>query len=230
MQTNVLYMQLCSCCCSFFTPSLHLPTVPPACVVSHPPGVFRGEGRWCTLPWFHPLRVITVTNNPMMTTSPNSFNNKDRILIWYLQQCLSVDSAACLLFFPVYMWKRRRCVFVCGLGHGRKAFCVACLFYYDVFTWLRACVPVAWCCYVSKGPNCSLRGTDKQIEQATFLFTTCRVVLFHLYTVYFCFLLPALSDSFLSKSLYEYFWVWVPKLVHAWWFQVHATVRFTSAI
>lgn len=52
---------------------------------------------------------------------------------------------------------------VCGPGHGRKGFCIACLFYYDMFTRLHACAPVAWCCCVSKGPNCSLRGTDKQI-------------------------------------------------------------------
>lgn len=61
-------------------------------------------------------------------------------------------------------------VFVCGLGHGRKAFCAACLFYYDVFTRLPACVPQWPDAVMSpRASNCSLRGTDKQIEPAPFL-------------------------------------------------------------
>lgn len=37
VQTNALCMQPRSCFCRFYALSLHLPTHPPACVVSHPP-------------------------------------------------------------------------------------------------------------------------------------------------------------------------------------------------
>ena len=85
-----------------------------------------------------------------------------------------------------------------------EGLCVACLHYDDVFTRLPACAPVARCCYVSKGQNCSLRGTDKLIEQAPFsssLFGYNAERLFHLCTAYF----PSFTASslpFLSKSVH----------------------------
>lgn len=79
---------------------------------------------------------------------------------------------------------------------------MACLQYYDVFTSLPACAPVARCCYVSRGPNCSLRGTDKQIEQSPFLLAlvTCRTIVSSVYNVLSH--LTAYALCFRSKSLY----------------------------
>ncbi len=204
---------------------------PPASLVVFSPVVCSGERfRWCALPWSHPLRVITVTNNPTMTASTNCFKNKDGILIWYLRARLSVDPVACLLFFPVYIWKLQRCVFVCGLGHGRKAFCVACLHYHDVFTWLPACAPVAWCCYVSKGPNCGLRRSDKQIEQASFLPALFGYMQnrFIRTQCIFSFLLPSFffGSSVNNCTFHEYFCCSLQE--HSRFKPMH--VRFTSVI
>lgn len=69
-------------------------------------------------------------------------------------------------------------IFVCG--HDRKAFCVVVLNCHEVFTRLPTRAPVAFCCYVSMGSNCSLRGADKPNEQGLFLSALLNTLIKHI--------------------------------------------------
>lgn len=123
------------------------------------------------LPQLHPLRIITVTNNPMMTPNPNSFKNKDRILIWYLQLHLSVDFGCLFIVLSsVYMEITASCLCVWPWFWEEGPLCGLLILRWYVYS-TRCLCPSVWCCYVSMGLNCSLRGTDKRIEQASYLLT-----------------------------------------------------------
>lgn len=90
-----------------------------------------------------PRRVITVTNNPTVTPCPNSFKRKKYRQDIDFDICRRASVACLFVAVPEHKWKLQHGAFVCGLGHGRRAFGVACLHYHDVFTRFRACAPVA---------------------------------------------------------------------------------------
>lgn len=154
-----------------------------------------------------------------MTPSPNCIKNKAGILIWFLQR---FGFARYLLFFPLYIWTLQRWVVVCGLGHGRKAFfCAACLFYYNVFTWLDT--PSGLMVVMSqRAPNCTIKGSDKQIEPASFLpllfgymQNNCSICV-NCFFLLFLFPLEVTARIFASSKA----------CVGAWRFEAGANVRF----
>lgn len=141
------------------------------------------KGRWRSVPWLHPLRVITVANNPTMTPSPNSFKNQDEDI----DLALAVGTFVGGLFWLLICCSSQ-CVYM-------KSLCVALVMGGRPFVWLA--YTTAMCLLdsllVPQWPDAVMSpraqtvayGADKHTEPALFTLLAlviCRTIVSSIYS------------------------------------------------
>lgn len=153
-----------------------------------------------------------------MTPSPNCIKNKVGILIWFLQR-LDLP-AICCSFLCIYEHCSAGSLCVALVMGGRPFFVQ--LAYSTTMCLLDLILPVAWWLLCLKGLQCTLRGSDKQIEPASFLpllfgymQNNCSICV-NCFFLLFLFPLEVTARIFASTKA----------CVGAWRFEAGANVRF----